>query len=208
MGNFFILILAFGAIFRDRLKDVAFVEDGSTVIFKCTVIGNPQPTIEWFFNESLIVDDYKHKVWIFQFSQFLNSNHLFYKFIILLFLFQIFYENGLCQLTIRKIDLTDLGEYACVASNEHDTDRTCARLIAGGWFDLIFVFLIQQDSQRCVYKYVNEIYLFVLATPAPPGRPEVELSSDTEVFITWEAPQMSHALDCFMYRLEVRLAGI
>ncbi|VDK64426.1 unnamed protein product [Onchocerca ochengi] len=139
----------FGAIFRDRLKDVAFVEDGSTVIFKCTVIGNPQPTIEWFFNESLIVDDYKHKI---------------------------FYENGLCQLTIRKIDLTDLGEYACVASNEHDTDRTCARLIAG-------------------------------ATPAPPGRPEVELSSDTEVFITWEAPQMSHALDCFMYRLEVRLAG-
>ncbi|MCP9264251.1 Immunoglobulin I-set domain protein [Dirofilaria immitis] len=139
----------FGAIFRNRLKDIAFVENNSTVIFKCAVIGNPQPTIEWFFNESLVVDDCKHKI---------------------------FYENGLCQLTIHKIDLTDLGEYTCVASNEHGIDRTCARLIAGD-------------------------------TPARPGRPEIELSSDTEVFISWEAPQMSHALECFMYRLEVRLAG-
>ncbi|EJW69895.1 hypothetical protein WUBG_19198, partial [Wuchereria bancrofti] len=38
----------FGAIFRNRLKDVPFIENGCTVIFKCAVVGNPQPTIEWF----------------------------------------------------------------------------------------------------------------------------------------------------------------
>uniref|UniRef100_A0A1I8ENE3 Uncharacterized protein n=1 Tax=Wuchereria bancrofti TaxID=6293 RepID=A0A1I8ENE3_WUCBA len=139
----------FGAIFRNRLKDVPFIENGCTVIFKCAVVGNPQPTIEWFFNEISIVDDNKHNI---------------------------FYENGDCQLTIQMTDITDLGEYSCIASNEHGVDRTCARLITGD-------------------------------TPAPPGRPQVELSSDTEVFITWEIPQMSHGLECFMYKLEVRPAG-
>ncbi|KAL3997510.1 Immunoglobulin I-set domain family protein [Acanthocheilonema viteae] len=139
----------FGAIFRNRLKDLPFMGNECTVIFKCAVVGNPQPIIEWFFNESLIVDDHKHKI---------------------------FYENGHCQLTIQMIDITDLGEYSCVASNEHGVDKTSARLIIGD-------------------------------TPAPPGRPEVKLSSDTEVFITWEVPQMSHGLECFMYKLEVRPAG-
>ncbi|VDK29541.1 unnamed protein product [Gongylonema pulchrum] len=101
----------FGAIFRKRLKDVAFVESGCVVTFECVVIGNPQPTIEWYFNESVVVEDNKHKI-----------------------------------------------------------------------------------------SYENE-------TPSPPGRPEVELSSDTEVFITWEAPQLSHSLECFTYKLEVRPAG-
>uniref|UniRef100_A0A158Q7Y7 Protein kinase domain-containing protein n=1 Tax=Elaeophora elaphi TaxID=1147741 RepID=A0A158Q7Y7_9BILA len=139
----------FGAIFRNRLKDQPFMGNGSTVIFKCAVIGNPQPAIEWFFNESLIVDDQKHKI---------------------------LHENGYCQLTIEMIDITDLGEYTCIASNEHGVDRSSARLIAGD-------------------------------TPAPPGRPEVELSSDTEAFITWETPERSHSLECFMYKLEVRPAG-
>uniref|UniRef100_A0A915PP41 Uncharacterized protein n=1 Tax=Setaria digitata TaxID=48799 RepID=A0A915PP41_9BILA len=139
----------FGPVFRDRLKDIAFIENGSEVTFECAVVGNPQPTVEWFFNESLVVDDCKHKI---------------------------LYESGFSQLTIRKTDFTDLGEYACVASNEHGLDRTCARLLTGD-------------------------------TPAPPGRPEVELSSDTEVFITWEAPHMSHGLECFIYKLEVRPAG-
>ncbi|VDK70889.1 unnamed protein product [Litomosoides sigmodontis] len=139
----------FGAIFRNRLKDLPFTENGCTVVFKCAVVGNPHPTVEWFFNESSVTDDHKHKI---------------------------FYENGNCQLTIEAIDLTDLGEYSCVASNEHGVDRTSARLITGD-------------------------------TPARPGRPEVELSSDTEVFVTWEAPQISHCLECFMYKLEVRPAG-
>lgn len=59
------IFLAFGAIFRNRLKDVAFLGNGCTTIFKCAVVGNPQPTVEWFFNENLVVDDHKHKVCIF-----------------------------------------------------------------------------------------------------------------------------------------------
>lgn len=48
-------------------------------------------------------------------------------------LFQISYDNGICQLTIQLIDITDLGEYSCIASNEHGVDRTSARLITGGY---------------------------------------------------------------------------
>lgn len=44
-------------------------------------------------------------------------------------------------------------------------------------------------------------------TPGRTGRPEIELSSDTEVFITWEAPSMSSCLEGYTYKLEMRPAG-
>ncbi|VDN04251.1 unnamed protein product [Thelazia callipaeda] len=142
--------ITFGAIFRNRLKDRALQKNVPSVItFECSVVGNPEPTVKWFCNNSPLVNDENHKITI---------------------------EDGLCQLTINKVDLVDLGEYTCVASNELATDKTSARLLAG-------------DG------------------PAPPGRPEVELSSDTEVFITWEEPRMNYGLECFIYKLEVRPAG-
>lgn len=61
----FQFFLAFGAIFRNRLKDQPFLGNGCTVTFKCAIVGNPQPTVEWFFNENLVVNDHKHKVCIF-----------------------------------------------------------------------------------------------------------------------------------------------
>uniref|UniRef100_A0A8R1EEW7 Uncharacterized protein n=1 Tax=Caenorhabditis japonica TaxID=281687 RepID=A0A8R1EEW7_CAEJA len=44
-------------------------------------------------------------------------------------------------------------------------------------------------------------------TPSRPGRPEAELSSDTELFIQWEAPEGPTYLEGITYRLEYRLAG-
>ncbi|KHJ85853.1 immunoglobulin I-set domain protein [Oesophagostomum dentatum] len=44
--------------------------------------------------------------------------------------------------------------------------------------------------------------------PSRPGRPECDLVSDTEAFITWEAPEGPTYLEGITYRLEYRLAGI
>ncbi|NP_001343716.1 Muscle M-line assembly protein unc-89 [Caenorhabditis elegans] len=44
-------------------------------------------------------------------------------------------------------------------------------------------------------------------TPSRPGRPEAELSSDTEIFIQWEAPEGPTYLEGITYRLEYRVAG-
>ncbi|CAB3407314.1 unnamed protein product [Caenorhabditis bovis] len=44
-------------------------------------------------------------------------------------------------------------------------------------------------------------------TPARPGRPECALSSDTEMFVQWEAPEGPTYLEGITYRLECRNAG-
>ncbi|VDD92522.1 unnamed protein product, partial [Enterobius vermicularis] len=44
--------------------------------------------------------------------------------------------------------------------------------------------------------------------PGRAGQPVVELSSDTEVFIMWEPPMNMTGTELFMYRLELRPAGI
>uniref|UniRef100_A0A0N4ZEY7 Protein kinase domain-containing protein n=1 Tax=Parastrongyloides trichosuri TaxID=131310 RepID=A0A0N4ZEY7_PARTI len=43
--------------------------------------------------------------------------------------------------------------------------------------------------------------------PGKPGRPEIELASDTEVLICWEMPEMCTTLEGVKYKLEVRPAG-
>ncbi|CAI4230016.1 unnamed protein product [Auanema sp. JU1783] len=43
--------------------------------------------------------------------------------------------------------------------------------------------------------------------PSRPGRPDAELSSDTEIFLTWEAPEGHTYLEGITYRLEYRPAG-
>ncbi|KHN78737.1 Muscle M-line assembly protein unc-89 [Toxocara canis] len=139
----------FGAIFKRRLKDVAFTEGATEAIFECEVIGNPRPNVVWFYHESAISDDGKYKMII---------------------------DGDVYRLRIDRVSLADLGEYSCTATNENGTDRTTARLLAGD-------------------------------TPGRTGRPEIELSSDTEVFITWEAPSMSSCLEGYTYKLEMRPAG-
>ncbi|RCN42525.1 kinase domain protein [Ancylostoma caninum] len=44
--------------------------------------------------------------------------------------------------------------------------------------------------------------------PSRPGRPECDLASDTEAFITWEAPEGPTYLEGITYRLEYRQAGM
>ncbi|MFH4974950.1 hypothetical protein AB6A40_001659 [Gnathostoma spinigerum] len=139
----------FGAIFKKRLRDVAFLEGANMVTFECTVIGSPQPNVTWYHFESAITNDGKYTI-----SR----------------------DNEICHLQIRSPTLAEVGEYSCTASNEHGSDRTSASLMTGD-------------------------------APAPPGRPEIELASDTEVYITWETPLTSTGLECFTYKLEQRNAG-
>uniref|UniRef100_A0A914WDR8 Muscle M-line assembly protein unc-89 n=1 Tax=Plectus sambesii TaxID=2011161 RepID=A0A914WDR8_9BILA len=43
--------------------------------------------------------------------------------------------------------------------------------------------------------------------PERPGRPDIELASDTELYITWEAPTTVGGVEVLSYRLEYRKAG-
>ncbi|KJH39704.1 immunoglobulin I-set domain protein, partial [Dictyocaulus viviparus] len=43
--------------------------------------------------------------------------------------------------------------------------------------------------------------------PPRPGRPDCDLISDTEVLVTWEAPECPTYLEGIVYRLEYRQAG-
>uniref|UniRef100_A0A914QDA6 Uncharacterized protein n=1 Tax=Panagrolaimus davidi TaxID=227884 RepID=A0A914QDA6_9BILA len=44
-------------------------------------------------------------------------------------------------------------------------------------------------------------------TPGRPGRPDIELSSDTEVLLRWETPEASTYLEGITYKVEARPAG-
>uniref|UniRef100_A0A7E4UT80 Immunoglobulin I-set domain protein n=1 Tax=Panagrellus redivivus TaxID=6233 RepID=A0A7E4UT80_PANRE len=139
----------FGAIFRSRLRDAHFIDHAPQLTLTCAVIGNPEPEISWMHHESTLTED---------------SNYKIAK------------EGDICKLTILRPSLTDLGEYTCVATNAHGTDKCSARVVSG-------------------------------EAPDRPSRPEVELSSDTEVLLTWEAPEMSTCLEGVTYKVECRPAG-
>ena len=140
---------SYGPIFKNRLRDVCFVENAGQLILKCSVIGNPPPEVTWRQHESVLAEDGRHRM---------------------------IREGNLCMLTIIRPTLADLGEYSCTASNEHGKDVCSARLVTGN-------------------------------TPDRPGRPEIQMSSDTEVLMTWETPEMSTYLEGITYKVEARPAG-
>jgi len=96
-----------------------------------------------------------------------------------------------CRLTISGGDHGDLGLYTCEARNALGSDKTTARLQTGGCL-LVVVYL---------FTSVNNLTV----PPARPGRPDVLLSSDSELFMTWEAPEGVTTLEGLTYRLEYRL---
>lgn len=96
---------AFAPVFQTRLKDVAFTGDTESVTLQCTVIGRPTPTVNWYHNESPIVDDGRRE-WSF--------------------------DNGRARLTIRKPQYSDSGMYTCQAENEHGQTICVGRLKMGG----------------------------------------------------------------------------
>jgi hypothetical protein len=61
------------------------------------------------------------------------------------------------------------------------------------------------------FREVDILLLIVnslnLDAPGRPSRPDVELASDTEAFITWEPPSVATSLDGLVYKLESRPAG-
>lgn len=55
-------VLAYGAIFRRRLRDVCFLDNSSSFVLECKVAGNPAPEVTFFHQESAIVEDGRHKI--------------------------------------------------------------------------------------------------------------------------------------------------
>ncbi|TKR95921.1 hypothetical protein L596_010020 [Steinernema carpocapsae] len=94
----------FAPIFRQRLRDVCFVDDVSELVLECEAMGNPVPQISWFHHESVLTEDGRHEI-----SQ----------------------EGSTCRLVIKKPQFIDCGEYSCVAVNELGTDKSSARLFNG-----------------------------------------------------------------------------
>ncbi|VDO79010.1 unnamed protein product [Heligmosomoides polygyrus] len=139
----------FAPIFVSRLRDV-YLKKSSFVIFECAVAGSPPPKVDWQFQGSSIQSCGKYQI---------EQGH------------------SVCRLTISHPASFDLGEYACIASNEYGTDKTTSCLITG-------------------------------EAPSRPGRPECDLTSDTEAMLSWEAPDGPTYLEGITYRLEYRNAGL
>lgn len=91
-------------MFQIRMKDTVFAENG-TVTFQCMVAGNPEPTVCWFHNEALMVEDPRHKMT---------------------------YDHHKATLTIKSAQLVDVGVYKCVAENVNGQTNCVARLKQGG----------------------------------------------------------------------------
>ncbi len=67
------------------------VFEGSTVRFTCTSNGDPEPTIEWFFNGDAFVPDKRKDLKL---------------------------RNGISTITINNACADDIGDYKVVATNE------------------------------------------------------------------------------------------
>ena len=70
------------------------VDDGETVFLVCSVTGNPEPSLGWFYEGTAVAELGIKRVRV---------------------------VNG--RLKIRTIKLSDAGTYSCVASNEVATAR-------------------------------------------------------------------------------------
>uniref|UniRef100_A0A1I7ZXH0 Ig-like domain-containing protein n=1 Tax=Steinernema glaseri TaxID=37863 RepID=A0A1I7ZXH0_9BILA len=94
----------FAPIFRQRLRDVCYIDGAAELVLECQVLGNPVPQITWFHHDSVVSEDGRHE----------------------------FRHDGRCsQLVIKAPQFFDCGEFTCVATNELGTDKCSARLYNG-----------------------------------------------------------------------------
>uniref|UniRef100_A0A0K0D0M0 Protein kinase domain-containing protein n=1 Tax=Angiostrongylus cantonensis TaxID=6313 RepID=A0A0K0D0M0_ANGCA len=178
--------LAYAPIFVSRLRDV-YLRKSSFVVFECVVSGSPSPNIEWQFQGSTLQNDGKYMI-----------------------------EQGqsVCRLTISQPAVYDIGEYTCIASNEYGSDKTSSLLITGGEEMLLRLSNSFENLRFLIGLFVfgnetTEILKSCMPSEAParPGRPECEITSDTEALVTWEAPDGPTYLEGIVYRFEYREAG-
>ncbi|XP_035660917.1 striated muscle preferentially expressed protein kinase-like [Branchiostoma floridae] len=94
----------FAPVFREKLKDEA-IADGCPVLLTCLPAGSPQPTVQWFKNNELIIESERIK---------LSSG-----------------DDGKHTLHIPQVQLgRDVGVFTCTASNKLGTVSTSCRLHA------------------------------------------------------------------------------
>ncbi|CAH1249874.1 KALRN [Branchiostoma lanceolatum] len=94
----------FAPVFREKLKDEAIAE-GCPVLLSCLPAGSPQPTVQWFKNNELIIESERIK---------LSSA-----------------DDGKHTLHVPQVQLArDVGVFTCTASNKLGTVSTSCRLHA------------------------------------------------------------------------------
>lgn len=88
-------------VFLQQLNNDVYVQEGDKFTFKCQVVGNPMPTVEWF----------KDGISIKNYPDYIST-----------------YENGLCTLSIEETFTEDSACFRCQATNLVGSAETSARL--------------------------------------------------------------------------------
>ncbi|OQV25891.1 Titin [Hypsibius exemplaris] len=102
------------------------VKEGQLVRFDCRVSGRPYPEISWFHNGRSICDDFTHKI--------------------------IVNESGEHSLMITHADMTDTGQYTCVAKNYSAETSIEFSLIVEETDKLMAPTFVQRFRNTCVLE--------------------------------------------------------
>lgn len=98
--------------------DNAIIQEGEQYVFKCHVVGIPEPEICWYKDGMSIINN----------PDYLTD-----------------YNQGICTLTIEETFTEDSAKFTCKATNEAGSAETEATLtVKGLYFLLFFYFLINQ----------------------------------------------------------------
>ena len=85
-------------------------DEGTTASFTCQTTGEPVPTINWYFNNTLLANGTKHTIS----ETSVNTTTI----------------NS--RLTIMSVELSDVGTYTCNATNIVSSDTSSGVLTVNG----------------------------------------------------------------------------
>ena len=103
------------------------VELYSQISFHCNITSFPIPTIKWFHNNTIILNDNKN-----------NTN--------------INISEDKTILNIEKVDFRDLGEYKCIADNVFENITVKGNLTVRGLSKFFIVFKCNRIC-KCIFLY-------------------------------------------------------
>jgi len=95
----------FSPLFLSTFKR-SIIKPGQLVSLNCAAIGSPLPQIHWYLDDNPVSEDSR-----FRYNDYVNSN-----------------EQVVSFLNISKVEVTDGGDYKCVASNEAEQVAHTSRI--------------------------------------------------------------------------------